>query len=132
MRQYTRTVYVKYISLQRNFLLAKYVGMQLLYYRIAAQCENIYSGCFEDRYDAVICVAGKFENIKLYVHTLCISANVTKVSKHSSITQYNLSPFSLVLLIRCQYSFKLVLPSLFLHPTSSFFKLIFCIAHTFF
>ena len=101
-------------------------------YRIAAQCENIYSGCFEDGYDAVICVAGKFENIKLYVHTLCISANVTKVSKHSSITQYNLSPFSLVLLIRCQYSFKLVLPSLFLHPTSSFFKLIFCIAHTFF
>ena len=39
-------------------------------YRIAAQCENIYSGCFEDRYDAVICVAGKFENIKLYVHTV--------------------------------------------------------------
>ena len=85
-------------------------------YRIAAQCENIYSGCFEDGYDAVICVAGKFENIKLYVHTLCISANVTKVSKHSSIRQYNSSPFSLVLLIRCQYSFKLVLPSLFIHP----------------
>ena len=85
MRQYTRTVYVKYISLQRNFLLAKYVGMQLLYYRIAAQCENIYSGCFEDRYDAVICVAGKFENIKLYVHTLCNMYNIETWFVHFNI-----------------------------------------------